>query len=309
MHRIHLLTIAALFFLTACLGGCAGSADIHKNLPLTMATVKPAKGYVSKIAVTVTQTPSTAMGTKMGNLFFDTLEQAIRDEDKRLLLVTPKDAEFPQFMAQLSRQTTVPINTFDLARDGRLAGYNGLVLAAVRGIRPYTKKTGILWFRKVRYFISFDLTVDLYDPLTAAKIVGAVEEASVKVSNLEYEAVQEGVTAEVEELIEEIVELGEELGELVAESLEDRFWRTSVAKIEGERVYLPAGQKAGLSPGVRLAVFEGRRTIEGLGGERFIVPGPQVATLQVSAVGPDSAEAAVLDGGTIQVGDIAVPVK
>lgn len=309
MRRVRVLSIAVLMFLAFMCWGCAGSADGEKKMTPTLATVKPAKGYVKKIAVTLAYEPPTAMGKQMGTLFFDTLVQSIKAEGKRIQLVTPGDEGFPAFMANLSQQPARGVNAIDLAKNGRLAGYNGLVAASLRGIRPYTKKSGILWFRKVRYYISFDLTVDLYDPLTAAKIIGVVEEASIKVSDIEYEAFQEGIDADVEDLKEEIVEFGEDIGELVAEALDDRFWRTSVVKVENQRIYLPAGRQAGLSPGVRLSVFEGRQVIESQANERFIVPGPHVDTIKITSVGRDVAEAVASGDGEIRVGDIAVPVK
>ncbi len=309
MLRLRLMAIIAMLFLSAGWLGCAGSPDSNPHLPQTMVSLKPKKGFNKKIAVILTQTPATDMGKKIGDLFYTTLVKAIQEEDARLLLVTPESKNFPAFMAPLARSSGPGVKAIDLAARGRMSGFNGLVLAAVRDIRPYTKKTGILWFRKVRYFISFDLTVDLYDPFTAAKMVSAVEEASIKVDDFEYEAFLEGITTDVEELEEAIIDFGEKLGEQVSEALKEGFWRTSVVKVQDQRVYLPAGQQAGLQTGMRLAVFEGRRQIEGKGNERFIVPGLQVATIQVNQVGPADAQAVILDEGSVKAGDIAVPVN
>ena len=305
----RLCFFAAALFLTAGLWGCAGSADIGKPLPASLVTVKPAPGYARKIAVALVQIPPTAHGKKIGDLFFDSLTRSLRRAGPGLRLVMPADEMFPAFVEQLVRDPGAPVDASDLARQGRLTGYNGVLLAAVRGLRSYSKKTGNLWFRKTSYFISYDLTIDLYDPLTATKIVAAVEEASVEVSHDDYQAVQDKGAAKVEELEEKLVAYGEQIGAAAAALLEDSIWMIPVVMVEGQRVHLPAGRLAGLAPGARLVVFEGRRLIQGQGKERFIVPGPRVGTVQVSTVEPESSTAVVLEGGTIQAGDIAAAVK
>ncbi len=308
MHRPHIIAIAVVFVFVAGLPGCAGKT-VHGPMPATLATIDPAKGYNQKVAIVLTGTPATALGRRMGDLYLSTLIRTIRDKDHRVVLVTPGDEDYPAFLDRLAGPTEKPVDAFDLAAQGRSAGYVGLILARLRGIRPYAKKTGVLWFRKVRHFVSFDLTVDLYDPITAAKIVDRVEEVTVKISDTDSDAIRDDASSDIEPLSEEIVDHGEDLGESLADSLKAHFWRTSVVKVEAQRVYLPAGTDAGLAPGTRLAVFQGRRIIEGLDGERFIVPGTQTATIRISVADKHGAEAMNLDGGEIQVGDIAVPIK
>lgn len=308
MHSAARLFVVLLmlpwFFLS-----CGGSKDLLKEIPTTINTMKPGKDYQKKVAVALTQSPATALGRTTGERFFKTLVEAIRDEDSRSLLLSPGDAGYPDFMARLSNSSLPPINAAALAEAGREAGYQGLVTAAVNDIRVSTRKTGLLWFRGPRYFIHYDVTVDLYDPYTAAKIVSKVIEASTKISEDDYGAFKRGEASSIEDLNDEIQEAAEDLGETVGEALKAQKWKTAVVKVQQGRVLIPSGRQAGVREGDRLLIFEGRRRLEGRQGERFIAPGYELGEIRIVAVSEQIAEATVPDTVNVQVGDILVPAK
>ena len=305
----HFALLAAILCFIISAAGCSGTKGHVKDLPPTMASIKPAKGLHKKIGVVLVQTPPGALGGDLGELFLKTLINALRDEDDRLQLFTSLDNSLPQFLAALSTPSAEPLNAGQLTRDGRSIGYQGLMLAAIRDVRPFTKKSGILWFRKVRYYISLSITLDLYDPLTAAKIVGAVEEMTIKTDIFEYEALTNQENVEIEALTETVVDIAEDLAELTAETLEDLPWQCSIIDIRDDRLIIPAGQRAGLGMDDRLAVFEGRRLMKGLQGEQFIVPGRRIAEVRVVNLNDQFAEASGQDAGQAQVGDIVVPIR
>lgn len=298
------LLILPWFFLS-----CGGSKNLLKEIPTTINAVKPGKDYKKKVAVALTQSPATALGRTTGERFFKTLVDAIRDEDSRSLLVSPGDAGYPDFMAKLSNPSSSPINPVALAEAGRQTGYQGLVTAAVKDIRVNARKTGMLWFRETRYFIHYDVTVDLYDPCTAAKIVSKVIESSTKISEDDYGAFKRGEASSIEDLNDEIEDVAEDLGEIVGEALKAQKWKTAVVKVQQGRVFIPSGRQAGVVEGDRLVLFEGRRRLEGKQGEKFIAPGYELGEIRIVAVSEQMAEATVPNPVKVQVGDILVPAK
>jgi hypothetical protein len=291
--------------------GCGGSGDLLEKIPPTINTVKPSNRYAKQVAAVLAQTPSTAVGQEAGALYFKTLAHAVADEDSRSMLVTPEDKGFPGFMAVLaSGHGSMPNPDMTaLLRGARQAGYQGVVVAAIRDIRVSTIRTGLFWFRKKRFLVHFALTADLYDPQLAAKVVSGVVESEVRISENDYESYKSGTAITIEELEEEIVDAAEGLGEQIGEALSDIMWKVTVRGTEGDRVVIPAGSGVGLKEGDRFIVFEGRRQLEGQQGEQFIVPGYQVGTFQVDAVADQKAEARASAEGKIQYGDIAVPVR
>jgi hypothetical protein len=308
MRRTTRLCVILILVSWAFLG-CGGSANLLKKVPPTINTVKASHRYVKRVAAMLVQTPSTAVGQGAGELYFKTLTDAIADEDSRSRLVTPEDNGFPGFMAGLFRGPGSDPDVGALSRGGRQAGYQGVLVAAIRDIRVSTVRTGILWFRKTRYRAHFSVTADLYDPYSAAKIVSGVIESKVRISEGEYEDYQRGTVTSIEELNEEIADAAEDLGEQIGEALSDLMWKAAVAGTAEDRVIIPAGSGVGLKEGDRLAVFESRRQLAGRQGEQFIAPGHQVGTLQVSVVTEYKAEALLSTEGKIQNGDIVVPVR
>lgn len=292
--------------------GCAGSRDALKNIPTAINQVNPAKGLNKKIALALTQTPPSALGRKVGDLYFKSLVDAIRDDGPHLQLVTRQDTQWPENMTEMIQAAASSGHFLDLAEKVRLTGFNAWACARIEKIWPVARKTGILWFRKDKYFIYVELSFAVYDPFTGAKILDDVVETSAKVSEDDYNAFKSAGAVEIESLNETIVDIASDLGEHAAKVINDQPWQTSVVGVEGGRILLSAGTQSGLQAGDRLAVFEGRRTMDGQNGERFIVPGTKVGDLEVVRVAEQVSEAkeqAASGGSKIQAGDIAVAVK
>jgi hypothetical protein len=274
--------------------------------------VEPAKGFRKTIAVTLTRTMPSHFGRRIGDLYYRALIDALKDQDPRLQLVTRTDGRWPDNLAEMDQENTRPDNALALAEKARIAGLNGWANARVENLQPVARKTGILWFRKERYFIFAELSFSLYDPFTGAKIIDKVVEASTSVSEADYNAMRTGRAVAVADFDEAVIDIGADIGEHAAEALKDQPWQTAVIGVQGDRVFLSAGASAGLRGGERLAVFAGRRIIEGQDSERFVVPGPEVGLIHIVQVAEGVSEAKVesaSDGNRIQAGDIAVAVK
>jgi hypothetical protein len=291
--------------------GCAGSKDILKSVPATINTVNPAKGLNKKIAIALTHTPPTAIGRQVGDLYLRSLIDAIHAEGHQLQLVTSRDADWPDDMTGLVQETLMPGNVLELAAKVRLAGYNGWASARIENMWPVTRKTGFFWFRKDRYYIFLQLTLAVYDPFSGAKIFDEVVETSIEVGEDGYNAFKSGAAVDLENLNEAIADVASDFGEHAAEAINRQPWLTGVVRVEGDRIFLSAGVQAGLRGAERLAVFEGRRIVEGQNGARFIIPGYEVGEIEIVHVTERMSEAKDLtaaDGTNIQAGDIAVAI-
>lgn len=294
--------------LTGTLLGCGGSAKKELSQNQTMLFIKPVNGYVKKVAMVQMPLPVAEFDRNAGNLFFQTLATTLRKESDDLNLRTAEGEGFPEFMAALPRSGRA-INAATLALAGRQNGYNGLIIAALHNMRSVAYKSGMFWFRKTRYRLIFEVSLDIYDPYTGAKILSAQETDSIKIDEVLYGDYQEGLVTRLEDLDEALVDMGEEIGELAAEILAAQPWQISVVKVDGNRIFLPAGRQAGLQAGQRLAVLEGRRMIEGSQGQKFIMPGPNVGEVVITQVSQETAEAKTDAAGKIRAGDIAIPIR
>ncbi len=309
MLRKYSILLTALAFFSISVSGCGGSKTLSEELPLAISAIAPAKGLSKKIGIVLGPSFQSAIGREVGDLFLKTLIDSLHDEDRSLELVTAVDGKLPPFLSELATNPLLRANAVDLAMKGRKAGYQGLMMLAVSDIRVFSRKTGIFWFRKLRYFISLTVTLDLYDPFTAGKIVGALKEITLKISEQDYDAFQNDEAANIEKVNDVVVDLSEDWADLVTETLEDQPWQSAIIEIRADRFILPAGLRSGLHRDDRLAVFEGRRVLDGQQGERFFVPGRHIADIHITDIDDQEAEAAGQGADSVQVGDIVVPVR
>ena len=306
--------IAAVLILLVCFAwGCSGSRPAEQDIPASLLTLPVLKNHVTRVAVLLTHTPQTAIGREAGALYLTQLIGSMRKEDRRLQLVTAQDPELPAFFVDMTRPGAQMPDAFTLAAAARSAGYQAWATARIESLRTHDERTGILWFRRTKHFVFFDLTLALYDAFSGAKLSDQVIESSTKISDEASEAFQAGAWSELEDLQESIIDLSEDLGEKAAKALENRRWCAAVVKVQEDRVFLASGSRAGIRVGDRLAVLDGQRTMQDRSGEKFIVPGFEVGRIEIVHVADEMSEAKVLDlqGGSsrIQSGDMAVPIK
>lgn len=300
--------IGVLLMVPYFLFGCAGSShkDLKPHTTLNHVNFKK-NAYDQKAAIVLGATPGTAVGRQLGELYLQTLIRTIHKENHRVRLIGQQDSGFPQFLKALANSSEAR-NISKMAELSRAQGFQGLMRASVLEIQPTAKKTGVFWFRKTRYFITFGLSLDLYDPFSGAKLLSAVREKTIKVDLDEYEALKEQNDMTLEDLNESVADMAEDFGEEAADTFKAQPWKVSVAAVRNGRVFLASGAQAGLKVGDRLAVFQARRTIEGPEGKKFIIPGYQVGEIQVTALDDQMVEAAAGADTDIREGDIAVPI-
>ena len=84
-------------------------------------------------------------------------------------------------------------------------------------------------------------------------------------------------------------------------------WSTSVATVEGDKIYLNAGKSTGLKVGDELEIYNPGRQVKNptTGVSLGRLPGPLLGKVKISQLfGFDAAEAKVVSGGNITTGDM-----
>ena len=93
------------------------------------------------------------------------------------------------------------------------------------------------------------------------------------------------------------------MGDRICEVSEIQNWTGFITAVEREKITISTGGPVGLEEGDVLQVFDSGMVLEGVDGQRFIVPGRKSAEIEIVAVTEDQAEAVRSPGQEIDVGD------
>ncbi|MFZ1985684.1 MAG: hypothetical protein WAU91_14795 [Desulfatitalea sp.] len=299
--------IGAILLVAFVSGGCAKEKNIRVEPRIGFSEV-PVHGsaYQKKAAIALKPSAQTPFGRQAEDLLLRTLIETIDGQAGRMRLLSARDESFPDYMKPANPFAN-PQATFEVSRMARLDGFHCLLQAALLDIRPQEKKKGIWWFRKTKYYLNVVVALDLYDTFTAAKISSQVMEKMVGIDLNSYENFQAGMPDSIEKVDDVLVDMARDIGKQAAREISTGHWMAAVAAVQGQQISLATGRGAGLGVGDRLSVFEGRRVVDGMAGEKFIVPGYRVADIQVTAVEENRATASAEHPADIQPGDIAIP--
>ena len=93
-----------------------------------------------------------------------------------------------------------------------------------------------------------------------------------------------------------------DIGDLICNAVRDQPWDGYITKIDGDRYVIPSGTKVGLKTGDILEVFDSSRTMEGVGGQRFFIPGLKIGIIEIVTISEDRLEAKLVSGKDIKKG-------
>jgi hypothetical protein len=299
--KSYLLGAFALLALSLSCWGCAGGLDRAADADLPPFTPPSGPDYVKRVGLGVMDAPSTAMGRKSANGFAQAIAATLQEQAPGLTLLKAWEDATVREAIDLLRQDPIDV----AAGRWRSDGFQGMATAALIDLRAVSEKTGIFWFRKERYFVKFEVMLDLYDTPSGAKLVNEVAEMSLKVSRQTYEALQSGTVLHISALDASLADLAEEFGEAAAEALRNHPWQTTIVSTDDEGIVLAAGRSSGLQAGDHLVVYDGNQRITGANGT-YMLPGKRIAEIEIKQVDEHRSSATALQDGPIEAGDIAM---
>jgi hypothetical protein len=300
--KSYLWSAVALLVLSLSCWGCASGLDGAENADTLPLTLRNDPDYVKRVGLGVLDAPSTPLGRESANRFAQAIAETLQGQISRLTLLKAWEEETVREAIDLLRANPIE----EAAGRWRADGFQGIATAALLDLRLVSEKTGIFWFRKERYFIKFEVMLDLYDPHSGAKLVNEVSERSLKISQKEYEALQAGTELHLAALDASLTDLADQYGQAAAKALRSHPWQTSVIVSDAEGIVLASGRSSGLQVGDRLVIYGGNKRIAGANGT-YVLPGTKITEIEIKQVSEHRSTAAALQIGSIQTGDIAVP--
>ncbi len=308
MKSNHLIRFVSIL-LVLSVAGCAGSKERESDPAVTLLKIEGQARHLSyKINALLLQKPKSRFGARLADHFFAVLVDKIQKEGRLVDLVTSRDRNIPEFTPVTGEGAGAP-DFSDLAEAMREQGFQGFMTATLSGVQAVEEKTGILWFRKTSYFLTYSITVNVIDAFSASKLLEVVREKKFEIEQADYEGFRDESLRAIDDLNESLADVAGDVGKKVLNVLKDQPWQAVIADIQGDRIYFETGGVGGLQVGDTLLIFQRRRTLEGKEGARFILTGPEVGRAHIDAIKGGLAEAVVEKSSDFQEGDLLVVVK
>jgi len=199
------------------------------------------------------------------------------------------------------------VDNFALAIIGRELGLNAVVTGSLDDIGLLDELRGMVW-KDTHHLIQILVSVEVYDTETGAKILDESFSRKVEIEELDYELMQSQGKMMLPDLNETLSDLIQEMGETICWAVEDQSWNGFIIAVDGDKIILSAGSRAGLEPGDEFEVFDTSRIIEGLNGQRFFYHGQKTGEIRIIEVEPNKAKAVIVSDKGIKTGN-SVRVK
>ena len=85
------------------------------------------------------------------------------------------------------RLATGQIDAYALSIIGRQLGINAVIIGSLENIRKVEELRGILWNRETIHLVRLVVRMEVYQPLTATKVLDSIYRRDVPIDEMEYE--------------------------------------------------------------------------------------------------------------------------
>ncbi|MDA8141319.1 MAG: hypothetical protein M0036_21970 [Desulfobacteraceae bacterium] len=306
-RSILLLWVTFAAGLVCC--ACAKPDFVRSNPRLTFSEAKTnPSAYKKKAAIVAPRVATTPYAQTAETILSQQIIETIRNSDHDLILLDQKTNQLPDYL-KTSNLFIESKTVYGICEKARSDGFQFLLQARVLNVAPQKRERGIWWFRKMRYYIAVDLGLDIYDAITAAKLMNQVKSTEVEVRQSDYEEMVAGHAGEIREVNELVADMAQTLGHEAISAIRNAMWMAPVIDIQDNRIIFAVAGSAGVKVGDHWMIFEGRRVVTGAEGEQYIAPGYKLADARVVAVEQSKVIATVEGQNDIRPGDIGCPSR
>jgi hypothetical protein len=200
------------------------------------------------------------------------------------------------------RMDSGQIDNFALAVVGRRLGLNAIVVGVLENIRILDELRGILWAKDTTHLVQVFIRVQVFDSATATKILDQTFDRRIEIDELEYDLINNSRAIKLPELSETLHKLLVDIGDNICWAVESLPWIGFLTHIDGEQFIISSGIAVGLQVGDVLTVYDSSKIINGVGGQRFFLPGLKTGEIKIVTISENSAQAERVSGENIQAG-------
>jgi hypothetical protein len=235
-------------------------------------------------------------------IFHKGLPEYLNDQCPGIILLNPAAGGLLNALKEPPKLNSGLIDGYALAILGRQLGLNAVVTGSLEDIRVIDELQGVLWTKDTQHLVLVFIRVGVFDTRTGTKILDNTFDRRIEIDDLEYRLIQESEEIKLPVLNETLNRLLTDVGDSICDAIRDQPWDGYITKIDGDRYVIPSGTEVGLESGDILEVFDSSRIMEGIGGQRFFVPGLKIGEIEIVAITEDRLEAKLVSGKDIKKG-------
>lgn len=235
-------------------------------------------------------------------IFNKGLPEYLSDRCPGILIVNSDTGELLNPLSQPPKLSTGFVDGYALTLIGRQLGLNAIVTGSLEDIRIIDELQGLWWAKDTHHMLMVFIRVEVFDTRTATKILDNTFDRQIEIEDLEYRNFQNSERIDASALNETLNQLLTDIGDSICDAVRDQPWTGFITKIEDDRFVIPSGIEVGFETGEILEVFDSSRIIEGLGGDRFFIPGLKIGEIEIVTIHENMMVAQLISGEDIQKG-------
>ena len=297
----------ALGLIAVTLTACGIAAAYRSAEEKTIRDYAESSTYRQRVGVMALANNTVFTSNQIAGPFMNAFMENLTDNASDALMMTANQSDIPTFLMNPPSLENGKIDAFEMAAMARQVGFNIVVSPALVNLRVRKSHSGFWMFHEEFYTLQLQAAATLYDTITGARINFEIVTEEIEIDDQQAKLIQSGEEVQVYELADVAMEMGETLGEQMGEAIDANDWATTVISTENGRVTIPAGSDIGIEPGDRFSILDASRVMDGIDGQRFVVPGLKIGEIEILQSAPNRSTATVSDGLSIPVGSIVVP--
>lgn len=285
------------------LSGCSTFSSIKRQTNMVYKGVSGSAGAYRKIMVVLPFENSAPWVTvDLNDAFAEKLQKEIETDGSGVHMLMPDSQDYPPGFSTPPRRAEGELDSTALTDEGRASGVNLTLSVRLVDMQHLTEDRGMLWFAEIAHIARIQMDFTIYHTGTGAKLNDMSFFQDIDISETEGKLIDAHEMPGSLPLEEALAEIAEKIGMTSSNILKRIPWEGYVARVDGDRIVLSAGELCGLEEGSLLKVFKIKQVTVEETGQRFFSPGEEIGTISVSAVYPDRSEAVVKDGGPVATG-------
>ncbi len=301
-YTLILVLLMAFGFLAS---GCSMVSGVKKTTRKVVRNFKSSDGHLSKkIGIALFKDGANFADWNYALMIQTGLATAIGEECPRLRLMRQGHDGYPGELSVIPRLADGRVDIFSLVSQGRKHGFDAIVDGRLLDIVSTEKKHGFLWFKDTTRFLQVQVIVEVYDMETGAKLLDEHFRREIEMDVDATDAIDSAKNAYAPAISAAVEEILPAMGEKICDAISAGSWHGFVISAEGGKITISAGDQAGLKAGDELVLFSGSETIEGDGGQQFMIPGLKSGKIRITTVFPETSEAIIVKGEPAEEGDV-----